>query len=65
MGGIVTANYIIGANSELVREQLDQIIAILDIRDASGNLVKPPVGPNCNYMLVLEKSDQDVPVNVP
>lgn len=61
MGGIVTAQYIIGSNGGLSRAQLDQVVQILDIRDAKGNLVKPPVGQNCTYKLVLEKSDQDVP----
>jgi hypothetical protein len=64
MGGIVTAQYIIGANSQLSREQLDKIIEILDIRNADGGLLKPPVGANCNYILVLEKDDQDVPASV-
>jgi hypothetical protein len=61
MGSIVTAEYIIGSNSGLTRNQLDQIIQVLNLRDAEGNLIKPPVGQNCNYKLVLEKSDQSVP----
>ncbi|MEH2552085.1 hypothetical protein V1283_008730 [Bradyrhizobium sp. AZCC 2262] len=62
MGGIVTAHYILGANSHLSRDQVDKIIEVLDIRDESGHLLKPPVGPNCNYFLILEKADQDVPI---
>jgi len=63
MSGIVTAHYIIGAKSNLTRQQLDKIVEILNIRDANGTLLTPPVGQNCNYMLVLEKADQDVPEN--
>lgn len=62
MGGVVTAQYIIGAAGQLTRDQLDQIIAVLNIRDAAGQLVKPPVGDNCTYKLVLEKGRQQVPV---
>jgi hypothetical protein len=61
MGSSVTAQYIIGANSQLQREQLDKIIEILDLRDAAGHLIKPPVGDNCTYVLMLEKDDQNVP----
>jgi len=61
MGGIVTAQFIIGAKSDLTREQLDKIIEILNLRDDGGALLKPPVGQNCSYKLVLEKSDQDIP----
>ena len=61
MGGIVTAQYIIGSKSDLSRQDLDQIIQILDIRDAQGNLVQPPVGAECNYKLVLEKPNQEIP----
>ena len=60
MGSIVTAQYIIGTK-QLTREQLDRIIAVLDIRDAAGQLIQPPVGDNCTYMLVLEKGRQRVP----
>jgi hypothetical protein len=63
MGGIVTAQYVIGSKSDLDRGQLDQIIKILDIRNAQGQLVSPPVGANCLYKLILEKDDQDVPTN--
>jgi hypothetical protein len=63
MGGLVTAQYIIGGNSGLKREQVDKIIEILGITDGAGQLLKPPVGPNCNYKLVLEKADIDVPTN--
>lgn len=58
MGGVVVAQYIIGSNSKLKREELDKIIEILGIAD-----VKPPVGRNCTYKLVLEKADIDVPIN--
>jgi hypothetical protein len=61
MGGVVTAQYIIGSNGLLTREQLDKIIEVLDIRDAAGELLKPPVGDNCTYKLVLEKGGQPVP----
>lgn len=61
MGGQVTAQYRIGSNGFLSREQVDQIIEVLDIRDADGNLLKPPVGDNCTYVLVLEKGGQIVP----
>ena len=61
MGGQVTAQYRIGANGFLTREQVDQIISVLDIRDANGDLLKPPVGDNCTYVLVLEKGGQIVP----
>ena len=61
MGGLVTAHFIIGNNSRLDREKLDKIIEILNIRDADNRLVKPPIGRNCNYLLVLEKSRQHVP----
>ena len=60
MGSIVTAQYIIGTQ-QLSREQLDRIIAVLDLRDAAGQLIQPPVGDNCTYMLVLEKGRQRVP----
>lgn len=61
MGGTVTAQFIIGSRSNLTRTELDQIIQILKIRDATGNLVQPPVGQACSYKLVLEKSGQRVP----
>jgi hypothetical protein len=61
MGGTVTAQYIIGSNGLLTREQLDKIIEVLDLRDAAGKLRKPPVGENCTYKLVLEKGGQPVP----
>jgi len=61
MGGLVTAHYIIGSNGELTREKLDKIIEVLDLRDAAGKLLQPPVGDNCNYQLVLEKGRQPVP----
>jgi len=60
MGSIVTAQYLIGSK-KLTRDQLDKIIAVLDIRDAAGALIQPPVGNNCTYMLVLEKDRQRVP----
>jgi hypothetical protein len=60
MGSIVTAQYVIGTK-QLSREQLDRIIAVLDLRDAAGQLIQPPVGDNCTYMLVLEKGRQRVP----
>jgi hypothetical protein len=62
MGGVVTAQYIIGSNGLLTREQLDKIIEVLDLRDAAGKLRKPPVGDNCTYKLVLEKGGQHVPI---
>src|ERR1043165_2071617 len=37
MGSIVTAQYLIGSK-KLTRDQLDKIIAVLDIRDAAGAL---------------------------
>jgi hypothetical protein len=61
MGGQVTAQYRIGSNGFLTREQVDQIITVLDIRDADGNILKPPIGDNCTYVLVLEKGGQAVP----
>lgn len=61
MGGQVTAQYIIGSNPSLSREQVDKIIEVLNIRDADGKLLKPPVGDNCTYKLVLEKGGQIVP----
>ena len=61
MGSVVTAQYIIGTQ-QLTREQLDRIIAVLDIRDAAGQLIQPPVGDNCTYKLVLEKGHQRVPI---
>ncbi|MEO8321300.1 MAG: hypothetical protein ABI561_23585 [Bradyrhizobium sp.] len=61
MGGQVTAQYRIGSNGCLSRDQVDQIIEVLDIRDADGNLLKPPIGDNCTYVLVLEKGGQIVP----
>ena len=61
MSGVVTAQYIIGSNSGLTRAQLDEIMRILNIRDADGALIQPPVGANCNYKLVLEKADQRPP----
>ena len=64
MGGVVTANFIIGSNDTLTRAQLDQIIAILNIRDpTTGNLVQPPVGQACSYKLVLEKTGTKIPTN--
>jgi hypothetical protein len=63
MGGVVVAKFIIGANSGLTREQVDKIIEILDLVKDDGTRPKPPVGQNCNYQLVLEKADQDVPAN--
>jgi hypothetical protein len=63
MGGQVTAQYRLGSQGSLSREQVDQIIKVLDIRGADGNLLKPPVGANCTYVLVLEKADTDVPTN--
>jgi hypothetical protein len=63
MGGVVTAQFIIGSNSRLTREQVDKIMEALDIRDDEGHLLKPPVGENCNYVLVLEKDDIDVPMD--
>jgi hypothetical protein len=35
---------------------------VLDLRDAAGALIQPPVGNNCTYMLVLEKDRQRVPI---
>ena len=61
MGSVVTAQYIIDTR-KLTREQLDKIVAVLDIRDAAGQLIQPPVGDNCTYMLVLEKGHQRVPI---
>lgn len=61
MGSIVTAQYIIGTE-QLTREQLDKIIEVLDIRDAAGQLIQPPVGDNCTYKLILEKGHQRVPI---
>jgi hypothetical protein len=49
------------ATRELTREKLDKIIEVLDLRDAAGKLLQPPVGDNCNYQLVLEKGRQPVP----
>ena len=63
MGGVVTAQFIIGSSNTLTRAQLDQIIAILNIRDANGNLVQPPVSQACSYMLVLEKAGAKIPTN--
>jgi hypothetical protein len=60
MGSVVTAQYIIDTKA-LTREQLDQIMAVLDKRDAAGQLIQPPVGPNCTYKLILEKGRQRVP----
>jgi len=60
MGSTVTAQYLIGSK-KLTREQLDKIIVVLDLRDAAGALIQPPVGNNCTYMLVLEKDRQRVP----
>ncbi|MEH2552084.1 hypothetical protein V1283_008729 [Bradyrhizobium sp. AZCC 2262] len=62
MGAIVRAQYTIGAHSHLTREQVDKIIEVLNITDEYGHLIKPPVGPNCTYLLVLEKAVQDVPM---
>jgi hypothetical protein len=62
MGAIVTAQYIIGANSRLTREQVDKIIEVLDIRNEEGHPIKPPVGRNCRYVLILEKPIQHVPM---
>jgi hypothetical protein len=62
MGGIVTAHYILGANSHLSRDQVDKIIEVLDIRDEEGHPIKPPVGRNCRYVLILEKPIQHVPM---
>ena len=61
MGGFITAHYTIGANSRLTRAQVDKIIEILDIGDPEGHLIKPPVGENCNYLLILEQPIQNVP----
>jgi hypothetical protein len=61
MGGTVTAQFKIGSRSNLTRAELDQIIQILNIRDRTGNLVQPPVGQACDYILVLEKSGQRLP----
>jgi hypothetical protein len=63
MGGTVTAQYRLGSKDGLSREQVDQLIAVLGIKGADGNLLKPPVGDNCIYVLVLEKNDTDVPTN--
>lgn len=63
MGGTVTVQYRLGSNSHLSRDQVDQIIQVLNIRGPDGNLVKPPVGANCIYVLCLEKNDTDVPTN--
>jgi hypothetical protein len=61
MGSQVTAQYIIDTK-QLTREQLDRIMAVLDKRDAQGQLIQPPVGENCTYKLILEKSRQPIPI---
>jgi len=61
MAGIVTADFIIGSNSQLTRQELDKIVQVLNIRDSSGRLLRPPIGANCTYKLVLQKTGQDVP----
>jgi hypothetical protein len=61
MGSVVTAQYIIDTKA-LTREQLDKIIAVLNKRDAAGQLIQPPVGANCTYKLILEKGHQRVPI---
>ena len=53
--GYATVHCTIGANSQLTRAQVDKIIEILDIRDEEGRLIKPPVGRNCTYVLILEQ----------
>jgi hypothetical protein len=51
MGAVVTAQFRIGAGAISNRNQLNQILQILNIQDPSGKL---PVSANCRYVLSLE-----------